>query len=77
VSTTSFKKAGLARWEYGLGLGLGIDIWKLQVSAKYYWNFGSLYNESGTMNDIGGQVKNAFKDGRNFNGITFSLAYMF
>ena len=29
------------------------------------------------MNDVGQTVKNAFKDGRNFNGVTFSLAFMF
>lgn len=76
--STSFSEANLARWEYGLGLGVGIDIWKIQVTAKYFWNFGSLYDsESGKVNKIGDTVKQAFKDGRNFNGVTFSLAYMF
>ncbi|MGM9741917.1 MAG: porin family protein [Candidatus Cryptobacteroides sp.] len=77
VKTTSFEKAGLARWEYGASLGAGIDVWKLQASVKYYWNFGSLYNESGKMNDVGSQIKDAFKDGRNFNGVTISIAYFF
>lgn len=77
LQTNSFRNAALSRWEYGLGLGVGVDVWKLQVSAKYYWNFGSLYNESGQMEPIGQTVKNAFKDGRNFNGITFSLAFFF
>lgn len=77
LKTTSFEEAGLARWEYGLGLGAGIDVWKLQASVKYYWNFGSLYNESGEMNNIGTQIKDAFRDGRNFNGVTVSLAFFF
>lgn len=77
VQTKSFKKAGMACWEYGLGLGAGIDIWKIQFSVKYYWNFGSLYSENGKMENIGQTVKDAFKDGRNFNGVTFTLAYMF
>lgn len=77
ISTSSFDKAGLARWEYGVSLGAGIDVWKLQASVKYYWNFGSLYNENGKLNSVGSQVKNAFKDGRNFNGVTISVAYMF
>lgn len=77
MKTTSFKGAGMARWEYGLGLGAGIDIWRIQFSVKYFWNFGSLYSESGKMNDVGKTVKEAFKDGRNFNGVTFTLAYMF
>ena len=76
--STSFKGSNLARWEYGLGLGGGVDIWKIQVSAKYFWNFGSLYDSgSGKPGNIGSTVKDAFKDGKNFNGITFSLAYMF
>ncbi len=73
----SFSKAGLSRWEYGLGLGAGIEVWKIQFSVKYYWNFGSLYSDSGKMTDVGQQVKEAFKDGRNFNGISFSLAFLF
>lgn len=77
VKSNSFDGAGMARWEYGLGLGAGVDIWKIQFSVKYFWNFGSLYSESGKMNDVGQTVKNAFKDGRNFNGVTFSLAFMF
>lgn len=77
VKSNSFDGAGMARWEYGLGLGAGVDIWKIQFSVKYYWNFGSLYSESGKMNDVGQTVKSAFKDGRNFNGVTFSLAFMF
>ena len=76
-SSKSFSESALSRWEYGLGLGAGIDVWKMQVSVKYYWNFGSLYSESGKMNNVGKHVKDAFKDGRNFNGISFSLAFMF
>ena len=28
------------RFDYGLSLGAGIEIWKLQVSGKYSWSFG-------------------------------------
>lgn len=77
VKTRSFSKSGLAKWEYGLGLGAGIELWRFQLSAKYYWNFGSLYSDSGELSHVGEQVKMAFKDGRNFNGLTISLAYMF
>ena len=31
--------SGLNRWEYGLGAGLGLDIWKFQLIARYNWNF--------------------------------------
>ena len=30
------------RLEYGFGLGAGINIWKIQVTAKYSWNFGQV-----------------------------------
>lgn len=77
VKTSSFEKAGLSRWEYGLGLGAGVEVWRFQVSAKYFWNFGSLYSSDGELNQVGQTIKSAFKDGRNFNGVTISLAYMF
>lgn len=36
-----------SRFEYGLGLGFGADLLKhLQLSVKYYWNVGSLYDFS-------------------------------
>lgn len=28
-------------FDYGAGVGLGIDVWKIQISAKYNWSFGS------------------------------------
>ncbi len=31
----------LRKFEYGLGIGLGINVWKLQVTGRYNWNFGS------------------------------------
>jgi opacity protein-like surface antigen len=32
--------------EYGVGLGAGIEIWKLQLSCKYIWNYGTVFNNS-------------------------------
>ena len=32
----------LKRFEWGVGVGLGIEIWKLQIAGKYNWNFGTL-----------------------------------
>lgn len=41
-----FNQAGLndalKKVEYGLGVGAGIDIWKFQVSGKWFWNFGKI-----------------------------------
>lgn len=30
------------RFEYGIGIGAGVDFWKLQITAKYNWNFGEV-----------------------------------
>lgn len=56
------------RFEYGVGLGGGLDIWRFQVAARYNWNLGPLMNGK-----IGAEtLKNA-----NFGGVTVSLAYFF
>lgn len=33
-------------FDYGFGLGLGVDLWKLQVSAKYNWSLGTIVKGS-------------------------------
>ena len=33
---------GLKKTEWGLGVGLGVDIFKFQISGKYNWNFGAI-----------------------------------
>ena len=35
-------KNGLKRTEWGVGVGLGIDIFKFQIAGKYNWNFGAI-----------------------------------
>ena len=64
----------LQKLEYGLSLGAGIDIWKIQLAAKYFWNFGSVYKSDvkKTGSTIGGIV-----DGNNFNGFAISVALFF
>lgn len=64
----------LQKTEYGMSLGAGLDIWKIQVSAKYFWNFGSVYKSdiSKTGSTIGGIL-----DGNNFNGFAISAAIFF
>jgi hypothetical protein len=32
----------IKNWDAGIGLGAGIDVWKLQLSVKYLWGFGNL-----------------------------------
>ena len=77
--SNQFKDADLRRFEYGLGLGIGIDFWRMQLTGRYFWNFGSLSADGGTVDSeyIGNTVKSAFKDKRHFNGMSVSLAYFF
>jgi hypothetical protein len=82
--STSSSKVDLKGWknkerfEYGLGLGAGLNVWKLQLIARYNWNFGSLYNVDG-WDDIKQHLsKNELKSSsENFGGVTLSLAFLF
>ncbi len=68
---------GKQRFEYGVGVGGGINVWKLQVVARYCWNFGSLY-ENETWNDIKDTLKEELNmDSKNFGGVTLSVAFFF
>jgi hypothetical protein len=67
---------GKERFEYGLGLGDGVNVWKLQFIARYNWNFGSLYNVEG-WDDIKPHLKDLNSKSENFGGVTLSLAFLF
>ena len=74
-------KDDLKKVEYGLGLGAGVDVWRLQLSVKYFWNFGKIYDKDGNVGPIGDKVKDTVKDavnnGNNFNGVMVSAAFFF
>ena len=60
--------------DYGLGLGAGLNVWKLQAIVRYNWNFGVLGNyKDFTGVDIG----NLNTENETYGGITVSLAYFF
>lgn len=70
----------LNRWEYGLGVGVGIEIWKFQVIGRYNWNFGSLYGHDDISEpDISlvGMMREAFSRGHNLGGFTLSVSLLF
>lgn len=72
-----FRNAAIQRLEYGVAAGLGFEFSRFQISGRYFWNMGSLYNESGSVNPVGTAIGLAFKDGRHFNGFSVSLAVFF
>ena len=69
---------GRKRFEYGLGVGAGIDVWKFRVTARYNWNFGSLYGVD-EWADIKQQLnkQNLSAGSPNFGGVTVNLAFFF
>lgn len=72
--------ADMKRFEYGVGVGIGLEIWKFQLIGRYNWNIGSLYNENTNYSDSDiklSMMKNAFSKGHNFGGFTLSLSFLF
>ena len=77
--TSNNQWEGMNRVEYGLGLGVGIDVWKLQVIGRYNWNFGKLYEVDG-WNDIKehfGALNHLYRYvlAGKFSGIQFRLPF--
>lgn len=77
VSKNDWKS--LKRWEYGVGLGAGLEVWRLQLSARYNWNFGSMFDTKTAMDaedSYVNRMKQVYGNGR-FGGVTLSLAFLF
>lgn len=73
-----FKDLNLNRFEYGLGVGAGVEFWRLQLAVKYFWNFGELTGEAKDLaGTISGAAYDAISDGKSFSGINVSLALFF
>lgn len=67
------------RFEYGIGIGGGIEFWKFQVSARYNWNIGN-FTHFKTENIITDTVtENVIKtiNKGNFRGLEISIAFLF
>ena len=61
------------RFEYGVGAGLGIQLWRhFQITGQYNWSLGDLVNSGFAEQEF----KNIF-DESNFSGYTVSLAIIF
>ena len=66
-------KENMNKFEYGVGIGAGVEIWKLQVAAKYVWNFGDLttFDKNTILDDLKGlNVDNA-------GGLEVSVGFVF
>ena len=60
--------------DYGVGLGGGIHVWKLQAIVRYNWSFGTMGNLEGFTELELGDLKNA---DRVYGGLSVNLAYFF
>lgn len=70
------KWNGRNRFECGIGIGGGIEVWKLQFTARYNWNFGRLYDIDG-WNQMKDYLSDLGKESEHFSGITLSVAFFF
>ena len=69
VNTANIDKwANINRFSYGAGLGAGIQLGFIQLTAQYNWSFG---------NSLKGENFESLFNKSNFNGYTVSLAFMF
>ncbi len=57
------------KFKYGVGLGAGLDIWKLQISGRYRWDLGNVA-------EFEWQGVDTFKGGKS-KGFELSLAILF
>ncbi len=63
----------LNRLDYGLSLGAGVEIWKVQIAGKYNWSFGQLAPGGSLHID-----SNDWKlEDSNMRGFELSVAFLF
>ncbi len=68
-TTVKDLKWDVEKLRYGVGLGAGLDVWKLQVSCRYNWDMGKA--EEFEMPGLGNFV------GKKYKNFEVSLAYLF
>lgn len=66
------------RFEYGIGIGGGVEFWRFQVSARYNWNIGNFthFNTEGFTDPVTENVIKTINKG-NFRGLEISVAFLF
>ncbi len=69
-----WNTSNLEKLEYGLALGGGIELWRMQLTCRYCWSFGSLIGAE--IPDDLAEIKGKFGN-NNFGGVTLSLAFLF
>lgn len=74
--TTTTNWDILNRLEYGVGVGAGIEFWKLQIVARYNWALSPL-GKNPTVGEVADNVLKTFKDNGNIRYVTLSVSFLF
>ena len=62
------------KFEYGVGIGAGVNVWKLQAIVRYNWNFGALGSIDDFKNIELGDLKT---ENSTYGGVTCTVAFFF
>lgn len=73
--------SGINRFQYGIGIGGGVDFWRFQLQVRYNWNFGQLARnlpESLSGSETGFQIQptGPVRMG-NYRGLEVNLVFFF
>ena len=80
-----YKEPGTVSWnntnrfEYGIGIGGGVDFWKFQLQVKYNWNIGQLarnVSENSIVPGESGKPSGPVRMG-NYRGLEVNLVFFF
>lgn len=69
--------SGVNRFEYGIGIGGGVDFWRLQLQVKYCWNFSPVVHKQAADLSSDRSVMGDVTKSGNFRGLEVSLAFFF
>ena len=69
-------KAALNRLEYGLGVGVGLEVWRMQFAFKYFWNFGNLY-KGDKISEASSKIGDTVKGQDSFSGVSLTAGLFF
>lgn len=75
-SSESVIKDAIRKIEYGLGVGGGIEFGRLQLSVKYFWNFGNLY-EGDKISEAASKIGDTVKGQNSFSGVSITAGLFF
>ncbi|MCF0165889.1 MAG: PorT family protein [Bacteroidales bacterium] len=66
-------KRFLRSFEWGIGVGGGVDLWRFQLQARYCWNLGSIIDTEQVSEGVG--YDRLFTG--NFRGVEVSICFFF